>query len=298
MSILWVFVLLSYFLMTTNSSAIGEPQDVEKSPLPEVLDPNRGGQDQPMSEESQVLVQLKNASSAELNSSYCSQFDNSCVKCVKQGNCTMVKYTKETKTDIDVEDIEFECFDITASLEEIRQSFADKTYNVIQTVSDCPTAYSKRPILKNGAKSNAGTTTQANLSSAKTATQSTLMDNTTITTDATNSTTGTSSTTSTTMGTTSMNTTRDTTTATTKSTQKTSTMIISSTSSPSTGGTNSSRNPPPPQPQPSTGGWSFWSFFGGILLTLGLSAIGFVGFKYYKARSGQQGGFGLNYNRF
>ena len=188
MSILWVFVLLSCFLMTTNSSAIGEPKDVEKSPLPEVLDPNRGGQDQPMSEESQVLLQLKNASSAELNSSYCSQFDNSCVKCVKQINCTMVKYTKETKTDIDVEDIEFECFDITASLEEIRQSFADKTYNVIQTVSDCPTAYSKRPILKNGVKSNAGTTTQASPSSAKTTTQSTLMDNTTVTTDATNST--------------------------------------------------------------------------------------------------------------
>ena len=200
MSVLWVFVLLSCFLMTTNSSAIGEPKDVEKSPLPEVLDPNRGGQDQPMSEESQVLLQLKNASSVELNSSYCSQFDNSCVKCVKQSNCTMVKYTKETKTDIDVEDIEFECFDITASLEEIRQSFADKTYNVIQTVSDCPTTYSKRPILQGGVKSNAGTTTQTSLSSARTSTQSTLMDNTTITTDATNSTTGTSSETSTTMG--------------------------------------------------------------------------------------------------
>ena len=40
-----------------------------------------------------------------------------------------------------------------------------------------------------------------------------------------------------------------------------------------------------------------WSFFGGILLTIGLSAIGFVSFKYYKVRSG--GGIGgASYNRF
>merc|ERR1712198_656733 len=37
-----------------------------------------------------------------------------------------------------------------------------------------------------------------------------------------------------------------------------------------------------------------WSFFGGILLTLGAAAIGFVGFKYYKLRSTSGG----NYNRF
>merc|ERR1711942_405782 len=37
-----------------------------------------------------------------------------------------------------------------------------------------------------------------------------------------------------------------------------------------------------------------WSFFGGILLTLGLAAIGLVGYKYYRLRSGSGG----NYNRF
>merc|ERR1711942_610944 len=37
-----------------------------------------------------------------------------------------------------------------------------------------------------------------------------------------------------------------------------------------------------------------WSFFGGILLTLGLAAIGLVGYKYYRLRSGTGG----NYNRF
>merc|ERR1719318_1959413 len=36
------------------------------------------------------------------------------------------------------------------------------------------------------------------------------------------------------------------------------------------------------------------AFFGGILLTLGLAAIGLVGFKYYRLRSGTGG----NYNRF
>ena len=39
-----------------------------------------------------------------------------------------------------------------------------------------------------------------------------------------------------------------------------------------------------------------WSFFGGILLTVGVSAIGFISFKYYKVRSSHQGG--ANYNRF
>jgi hypothetical protein len=37
-----------------------------------------------------------------------------------------------------------------------------------------------------------------------------------------------------------------------------------------------------------------WSFFGGILLTLGLFAVGFVGYKYYRLRNGT----GADYNRF
>jgi len=48
---------------------------------------------------------------------------------------------------------------------------------------------------------------------------------------------------------------------------------------------------------PSSGRSHFdgWSFFGGILLSLGMFAIAFVGFKYYKLRSVQQDG---NYSRF
>merc|ERR1712154_653399 len=51
-----------------------------------------------------------------------------------------------------------------------------------------------------------------------------------------------------------------------------------------------------PEPAPgSRGHFDGWSFFGGILLTLGIAAIGFVGFKYYKLRNVSSGG---NYNRF
>lgn len=51
---------------------------------------------------------------------------------------------------------------------------------------------------------------------------------------------------------------------------------------------------PVPPPEGKGGQFDGWSFFGGILLTLGLAAIGLVGFKYYKLRSGSGG----NYNRF
>jgi len=51
---------------------------------------------------------------------------------------------------------------------------------------------------------------------------------------------------------------------------------------------------PVPPPEGKGGRFDGWSFFGGILLTLGLAAIGLVGFKYYKLRSGSGG----NYNRF
>ena len=52
---------------------------------------------------------------------------------------------------------------------------------------------------------------------------------------------------------------------------------------------------PPVDPSGKSGSkFDGWSFFGGILLTLGVAAIGFVGIKYYKLRSGTGG----NYNRF
>merc|ERR1712203_539703 len=82
----------------------------------------------------------------------------------------------------------------------------------------------------------------------------------------------------------------NTTTMTTSTSGSTSTTTISTTSSSST-----TEVMPDPGPDSSRGHFDGWSFFGGILLTLGIAAIGFVGFKYYKLRNVSSGG---NYNRF
>merc|ERR1712106_127261 len=91
----------------------------------------------------------------------------------------------------------------------------------------------------------------------------------------------------------------DTTTSTTPTTTTTTPTTTTATSSTDTTTTSTSSPTPStavPDPEPDTGKGHFdgWSFFGGILLTLGLAAIGLVGFKYYRLRSGTGG----NYNRF
>jgi len=98
-------------------------------------------------------------------------------------------------------------------------------------------------------------------------------------------------------------TTTTTTTTTSDSTQTTTTLTTTTvsttttTTSESTPGTSTPGAPVTPIPTPEDRGhFDGWSFFGGILLTLGAAAIGFVGFKYYKLRS--TSGSGGNYNRF
>lgn len=94
----------------------------------------------------------------------------------------------------------------------------------------------------------------------------------------------------TTSSTTSSTTTSSTTTTTTPTTTSTSTTTTTTTTK-----TTSTTAAPTEAPEPeSRGHFDGWSFFGGILLTLGIAAIGFVGFKYYKLRSVS----GANYNRF
>eukprot|EP00088_Acartia_fossae_P018948 TRINITY_DN20997_c0_g1_i11.p1 TRINITY_DN20997_c0_g1~~TRINITY_DN20997_c0_g1_i11.p1 ORF type:complete len:206 (-),score=61.46 TRINITY_DN20997_c0_g1_i11:946-1527(-) len=78
-----------------------------------------------------------------------------------------------------------------------------------------------------------------------------------------------------------------TTTTTTTSTATSSTSEPSTTSPPAIPDTT-------PNPSSNTNQFNGWSFFGGILLTVLLAAIGFVGFKYYKLRSGTGG----RYNTF
>merc|ERR1711962_1548472 len=117
------------------------------------------------------------------------------------------------------------------------------------------------------------TTTQSNSTTTTTLAPDTTTSN--ITTTAATTTTTTTITTTTTAYTTAPTTTTTTTTPSPNSTQSTSTTNVPS--------SNTSR-----------GHFDGWSFFGGILLTLGLAAIGLVGFKYYRLRSGTGG----NYNRF
>merc|ERR1711962_1397589 len=112
----------------------------------------------------------------------------------------------------------------------------------------------------------------------------------TTTTPLPNTTTQSNSTTTTTLApdttTSNITTTAATTTTTTTITTSTTTISTSTTITTTTTTTTTTNN--------SRGHFDGWSFFGGILLTLGLAAIGLVGFKYYRLRSGTGG----NYNRF
>eukprot|EP00092_Neocalanus_flemingeri_P083377 GFUD01104642.1.p1 GENE.GFUD01104642.1~~GFUD01104642.1.p1 ORF type:complete len:242 (-),score=84.71 GFUD01104642.1:795-1520(-) len=81
---------------------------------------------------------------------------------------------------------------------------------------------------------------------------------------------------------------------TTPSADTTTTTPATTTTTASSPTTSSSTEAPEPEPDTGKGHFDGWSFFGGILLTLGLAAIGLVGFKYYRLRSGTGG----NYNRF
>jgi len=96
------------------------------------------------------------------------------------------------------------------------------------------------------------------------------------------------------MTTTSTESTTDTPTSTTTTTTTTVTTAVPTTTSTTTIAPTAPTAAPVPPPEPKEGHFDGWSFFGGILLTLGLAAIGFVGVKYYKLRSGAGG----NYNRF
>merc|ERR1712179_445986 len=80
----------------------------------------------------------------------------------------------------------------------------------------------------------------------------------------------------------------------TTTTAETTTTTTTTTPASTASTTSSSTEVPGPEPDTGKGHFDGWSFFGGILLTLGLAAIGLVGYKYYRLRSGTGG----NYNRF
>jgi len=129
-----------------------------------------------------------------------------------------------------------------------------------------------------------------------------LDDKTTVqstTTTASSTTTSGSENTTTTASTTSSSTTTATPTTSEKTTQSSTTTETSTTAMPTTPSTQKpATSTATPDPSGRSGSkFDGWSFFGGILLTVGVSSIAFISFKYYKVRSGGQGG-GANYNRF
>ena len=301
MSILGVFYFLFTLLVTTQSSAIKERFEDRESPIAQGNDEVSSLASQMKERESEVVVPEQTASTSNSTSTYCSQFGSSCPDCIKERNCTLVRYTSQLLEGQGVEETTwtFKCWDDNTPLKTIQNAYEDTKVEFIKTPEECPKVTPRQNSQENDhegiSKAADGETTAKATSDLFTSASTTAENKTTTaenkTTTATTKTTASLNTTVTTPATT--------TTASSSTTHSTSTTTESTTSK-STSATNStqtpitSKDPPPP---PSSGGWSFWSFFGGILLTLGLSAIGFVGFKYYKARSSQPGG-GLNYNRF
>lgn len=282
----------------TQSSAIKEAPENEKSSLEQSNDETSSLSEQMPAKDSTVVLREQNATASDLSDTYCSRFDNSCVDCLNSGNCTMIRYTNKTTKLNDVEEIVlmFQCYDENASLKQIKEAFKVEKVDFILATKDCPKVSPMQAKQENENKEETEAVVTPTAIDVNITT-----DQTTSTSAADNTTTNATTKTSTTSNTTVTTPTTTVTTITSTTPVNTTTMVTTnSTTSYPTSATNStqppitSKDPPPP---PSSGGWSFWSFFGGILLTLGLSAIGFVGFKYYKARSAQSGG-GLNYNRF
>merc|ERR1711892_1277884 len=195
-----------------------------------------------------------------------------CEACVAVTGCMFVKYEETSET----------CQLVADAV-----SSDPVTPRLFNTTEDC-SGSGEDPVI---------TTTPADTT---TTTVSTTTETTTTTTITTTTITTTETTTTTTITTTTVTTPiPDTTTPTTPTTTTTTPTTTTATSSPSTTTTSTSSPTPStavPDPEPDTGKGHFdgWSFFGGILLTLGLAAIGLVGFKYYRLRSGTGG----NYNRF
>lgn len=214
----------------------------------------------------------------------CGDLNDDCLGCLQIENCLYLKFnTSETK-----------CLKLPGGIEDYKPENGEKVEFFTGEKRECPTSTKAVTPIRISPKfntslvndnANTNTTTASTSTTAKTTTKTT--SDTTI-----------SSTTTTSVTTTSI-TTKSSTSTTKPSPSTTSTMTTTQTPSttspvPST----TSKTTPIPQPDP-RGGSHFdgWSFFGGILLTVGIAAIAFISFKYYKVRAGQHNS-GANYNRF
>merc|ERR1712228_178260 len=215
---------------------------------------------------------------AMLSQNSCEEMDDTCVGCLTIPDCKFASFNNsETKcvtknvTEDAIGDLKpgFKLEDVVLSEDKCPQSSDDgKPATAIPPKFDT----SLTPENENATTTPTTVTTVSSSSTTTTSVTTTVSSTTTTasTTNATSVTTATKKTTSTSVPTT---------------TETTASPLISSTTA-------------PVDPSGKSGSkFDGWSFFGGILLTIGLSAIGFVSFKYYKVRSGGNHA-NTNYNRF
>merc|ERR1711963_394946 len=186
------------------------------------------------------------------------ELQNDCEQCVKINGCVYIKYKEESETCQSINQDPADGAELFRNVTQCQEDHGDLPFSTVTPSSDDNT-----------------TTTTVN------------PENTTTTEITTTPTTTTTVTTTTAPD----NTTTTTPTTTSSTTTPTTTTVTTTASTTSTSASTTAA--PAPQPD-SRGHFDGWSFFGGILLTLGIAAIGFVGFKYYKLRSSSGG----NYNRF
>lgn len=211
----------------------------------------------------------------------CKDLDDTCVGCMSIGNCKFATFSNsETK-----------CVNDNITEEEIGQMKPNSTLvDVKLSENTCPQTDDggdDKPATQITPKFSTTLTPEIENVTTTTVTPSTSATSTSTTTISTSTTTTTESTTPSTTSTE-----KPTTSTTSSSTTTEKPSSVTSTASPIVSTT-------PVDPSGKSGSkFDGWSFFGGILLTIGLSAIGFVSFKYYKVRSGAGGHAGTNYNRF
>merc|ERR1712086_852667 len=208
----------------------------------------------------------------------CGELSDTCAGCLTLESCKFATFNNS----------ETLCVDLNLTEEAIRNLKPNVTLEDVHLLEDsCPKTDDKTktvpPKFDTSLTPKEDTTTTTLTPGTTTPPTPSSSSTSTITTTATSTTTVTSTTSSST---------------TTKTTAKPTTPVTTSSTTTTTAEPTTTSTETPVDPS-GRGGSKFdgWSFFGGILLTIGLSAIGFVSFKYYKVRSGGAH-VGTNYNRF
>lgn len=204
----------------------------------------------------------------------CQKYDNDCQNCVNTQGCRFGIY-EDQKTKCSDEDLD------DKNLEEI-----------VVNIDKCPTAAPK-PI-EVSPKSSSELVNDTTTSTSTTSPTSSSASSSSSSSSTTSSTTSSSSTTTET----STSTTKSTTTTSKNTTTPKGTTTTSKSSTTAKTPTSTTAKTPVDPDDRAGSKFDGWSFFGGILLTVGIAAIGFISYKCYKVRHLFIGDSGTNYNRF